>query len=137
MKSIAVAFVFLLSGLALAAQPIPAPSNTVRGDFDGDGIVDQATLVQYRRHVTLTVRRGSASGPEIFEFRVDPAAQDAICTLPARLITSPSFCTPMDEPLPGCMEQADKVDLLISDDACDAIHVYWDQNEKRMAWWRL
>ena len=137
MKSIAVALVFLFSGLAFGAQSVSAPSSTVRGDFDGDGAADQATLIQHRHHVTLTVRRGSASGPEKFEFRVDPGAQDAICTLPAKLSTSASFCTPMDEPLPGCKEQPGKVDLSISDDACDAIHLYWNQDEKRMAWWRL
>jgi hypothetical protein len=137
MKSIAVALMCLFPGFAHGAQPLPASSNIVHGDFDGDGVVDQATLIQHQHHVTLIVRRGSDSVPEKIEFRVDPAAQDAICTLPAKLSTSASSCTPMDEPLPGCSEEPGKIDLSISDDACDPIHLYWNQDEKRMAWWRL
>jgi hypothetical protein len=99
--------------------------------------MDQAKLTQHQHHVTLDVQRGAGSDVETLEFRVDPAAQDAICTLPAKLSTSASSCSPMDEPLPGCKELPGKVDLSISDDACDSIHLYWDQNAKRMAWWRL
>jgi hypothetical protein len=137
MKSIAFALAVMFSGSAPSAQPAEASPGTVRGDFDGDGVMDQATLIQHQRHVTLTVRLGSAASPETFDFRVDPAAQDAICTLPATLSTSASFCSPMDEPLSGCKELPGKVDLSISDDACDAIHLYWDQDARRMAWWRL
>lgn len=129
--------VAVVLGLVVAASVMAADPNTVRGDFDGDGTADEATLFQHERHVTLVVRRSSAAAPETFEFRVDPAAQDAICTLPAKLSTSPSFCAPMDEQLPGCTEAAGKVDLSISDDACDAIHLYWDGDAERIAWWRL
>lgn len=137
MKPLAAAMTLLFSGLAVGAEPVPAPSSSVHGDFDGDGIIDQATLVQHRRHVTLSIRRGAPSRPQRLQFRVDPAAQDAICTLPAKLSTAASFCSPMDEPLPGCRERPGKVDLSISDGACDAIHLYWDEDAKRMAWWRL
>jgi hypothetical protein len=113
MKSIAFALAVMFSGSAASAESAAASPSTVRGDFDGDGVMDQATLIQHQRHVTLTVRLGSASSPETFEFRVDPAAQDAICTLPAKLSTSASFCSPMDEPLSGCKELPGKADLSI------------------------
>ncbi|WP_036140586.1 hypothetical protein, partial [Aerolutibacter daejeonensis] len=133
----ALAAIAIFVGLAAGAAEPPVPPINVHGDFDGDGAVDTASLVQHTRQVVLTIRRASAPTHDTFTFRVDPAAQDAICTLPAKLSTSPSFCTPMDEPLPGCEELPGKVDISISDDACDAIHLYWDKREQRMAWWRL
>jgi hypothetical protein len=132
MKIVAIALLILFRPVACAVSP-----SIVRGDFDGDGVMDQAKLTQHQHHVTLDVQRGAGSDLETLEFRVDPAAQDAICTLPAKLSTSASSCSPMDEPLPGCKEFPGKVDLSISDDTCDSIHLYWDQNAKRMAWWRL
>jgi hypothetical protein len=27
--------------------------------------------------------------------------------------------------------------IALSDDECDAFHIYWDPEQKRFAWWRL
>lgn len=129
-----VLIVLVVPGVERAATG--ASPATVNGDFDGDGAADQATLVQHEPFVELTVKRAAAATPESFRFAVDASSQAAICSLPATLEVSPASCAGEDEPLPGCRNVQGKMDLSISDDACDAIHLYWNEEAQRMAWWR-
>jgi hypothetical protein len=106
------------------------------GDFDGDGRSDKATLVTLSDRLLLTVQRDSAE-PQTLEFGVGSGAQDAVCALPVSLTVSPASCEADGSMLPGCVAAPGRMDLSISDGACDAIHLYWDQTSQRMAWWRL
>lgn len=126
-----------LSACALAGGAMPEPI-TVRGDLDGDGSVDSATLTQDHERIRLSVRVGSR-GPQVLEFRADPAAQDAVCTLPVVLARAASTCYPEGPEggsLPGCVESPRKIDLAIEDGSCDAIHLYWNRDRERLEWWR-
>ncbi len=130
-----VALVLPAAALAGGAPPEPI---SVQADLDGDGTVDSATLTQDHARVGLVVRVGSRA-PQTFEFRADPAAQDAVCTLPVTLETAPSNCHPEGPEggsLPGCVASAGKIDLAIVDGSCDAIHLYWNGDRQRLDWWR-
>lgn len=113
------------------------PPSVVRGDLDGDGLSDQATLVQHSDYIALTIRRAASNKDETMEFAVSPGVQAAVCQLPATLSAAEVFCAPMDDPLPGCKEAPGTIALEISDGACDAIHLYFDHEAHEMAWWRL
>ena len=115
-----------------------ARTSTVSGDLDRDGMSDRAELVQNQRSITLTVHVGSLAS-QALNFAVGTGSEAAICSVPAELTASPLSCTPdgvAGTPLPGCMEAAGKVGLDTSDGECDAIHLYWDRDGKRLVRWR-
>lgn len=127
----------VISASVGAANPA-ADSGIVRGDFDGDGIIDSATLIQSENKVEVSIEHGGASATaQVLEFGVDPSVQDAICGLPAELISTPQNCSPMDEPLPGCKVTPGAIGLTLSGGECDSIYLYWDHEASTMAWWRL
>ena len=129
--------VFLLPANGLAGGEMPQPI-TVRGDVDGDGQLDSATLTQDHERVWLSVRVGSRA-LQAFEFRADPAVQNAVCTLPVLLVRAAATCYPEGPDsgsLPGCVESPGKIDLAIEDGSCDVIHLYWNRDRERLEWWR-
>lgn len=131
MKTATVTCLLLAAVTTTASQP-----SEVRGDFDGDGVEDEARLIQYKDHVSVSIQQGGNVGTQILQFRIDPAAQDAICGLPAELSVSPLACNQVNEPLPGCKELPGAVALSLRGGDCDAIHMYWDHGAERMTWWR-
>lgn len=138
MNSLVLASALSVVVATAGAAPPQADSSVVRGDFDGDGIIDRATLVQNENNVGISIEHGGTSvEPQVLEFGVNPSVQNAICQLPAELISTPQDCGPLDEPLPGCRILPGAVDLTLSDGECDSIHLYWNHEESRMAWWRL
>jgi len=85
--------------------------------------------------IVVTIYRDHA-GPQTLEFGVASGAQDAVCALPVALSTSPSSCDADGRALPGCVAMPGTLHLSIDDGACDAIHLYWNHDAGRMAWWR-
>jgi hypothetical protein len=138
MNSLVLALALSFVAASAAAAAPQADSSVVRGDFDGDGVIDRATLVQSESKVEISIERGGTSAAvQVLEFGVGPSRQDAICQLPAELIAAPQICSPMDEPLPGCKVITGAIGLTLSDGQCDSIHLYWDHAASHMAWWRL
>lgn len=133
-----VALTVLILGAATSGRAVSSPPVLVRTDLNGDGAPETVELVQTRGSVSLKVRPGNSTAPaQALDFGVDPARQDAICGLPAKLDVVSLVCAPMDEPLAGCKPGNGAKALLLSGGECDAIHLYWDHDAGKLAWWRL
>lgn len=113
----------------------------LRVDLDGDGVPESIRLVQENAQVSITVEGQSVTdGSQTLTFGVDPARQDAVCTVPVTLTTAASDCAPGAlgaQALPGCVVKPAARGLTLSDGQCDAIHLYWNHDTRRLAWWRM
>jgi hypothetical protein len=127
----------VISCLVSAAALAKDANSPVRGDFNGDGIADFASLAQHPDEVTIIVHFGGVHhAPQSIKFGVGQA-QDAVCSLPATLKVVPLSCiTDGGTKLSGCMESKGAKGLTLSDGECDAINIYWDHQTNRLAWWR-
>lgn len=112
----------------------------VRADFNGDGRLDVALLGDQDGAVVLGIgiRQPGQAGLRVqaLRFRVDPDAQDGVCRRPVTLRAARSVCTLENGRLDGCDARRSKAGLRLSDDTCDAIHLYWNFQTDQMAWWR-
>ena len=125
------------SCLVCAVAVAKDANSPVRGDFNGDGVPDSATLVQHAHEVTAIVHfGGSHQAPQSISFGVGQS-QDAVCSLPARLKVVPLSCSADDgTKLSGCIESNNAKGLILTGGECDPINVYWDHQAKRLSWWR-
>ena len=124
--------------LTACATQRPEP---LRVDLDGDGAPERVQLDQANTQVTITVESQTlAEGVQTLNFGVDPARQDAVCGLPVTLTPAAADCAPEAlgaQALPGCINNPAARDLILSDGQCDAIHMYWNHDTLRLAWWRM
>ncbi|HEX5757733.1 MAG TPA: hypothetical protein VF121_00920 [Thermoanaerobaculia bacterium] len=107
----------------------------VRGDLDGDGAGDYA--LAGRKGALFVV--GILQGPPTregrhwtLEFPVGGEDQDALCSPAARLRIEKLEAVP-----PGATAPPGGHGLTLSDERCDAFHIYWDPERERFAYWRL
>ena len=116
-------------------------STIVAGDFDADGKEDFAVVGYVSGDLILAIRLSHDVKPTDFQylsFGIGRAQQDAICVAPAKLSAVPLLCASEGSALPGCRESRGASGLTLSDhnDDCDPINLYWDNDHRRMAWWR-
>ena len=133
-------FLASLFAMSITACASHVPES-LRVDLDGDGAPESIRLAQENSQVRITVEGKSvAEGAQTLTFGVDPARQDAVCALPVTLTSAALDCAPEAlgaHPLPGCMEKPAARSLTLSDDQCDAIHLYWNHDTRGLAWWRM
>jgi hypothetical protein len=145
--------------LATALQTLPAPASSrtalerlsearpnvrwetkrvLRADFDCDGRTDQAFLGRYGGRVYVGVVRAAAEKPEILDFAVDAAIQEAICAEPAKLAIESLNYDPTDGvgPIDGFHRSHTCKGLELSGGECDSIHLFWNHASKSLDWWR-
>jgi hypothetical protein len=141
--------VFVLSALSGFAQTITiaaavkalrkaepnvkwAKKRAVVADVTCDQAPDALVIGYEAKEVWLGVvqvgKRNSAPTTEIFSFPV--------CAVPVRIETVPMDCKRDDGPLPGCKIVKGCREFSLVDDACDSFHFYWDDEAKRLWWWR-
>jgi hypothetical protein len=113
----------------------------LRVDLDGDGTPERVQLNQANAQVTITVESNTlADGAQTLTFGVDSARQDAVCALPVTLTPDGPDYAPEAlgaQTLPGCINKPAARSLTLSDGQCDAIHLYWNHDTRRLAWWRM
>ncbi|MDG3439335.1 hypothetical protein [Nitrospirillum amazonense] len=108
----------------------------VCGDFNGDGVPDQAVLGYRDRTLLLAVRRGGRQAFQILEFAIGGASQQGVCSLPVTLRATDLVCDTEDGPLSGCKAGKGVKALSIEDGNCDPINLYWSHEADEMLWWR-
>ncbi|MBZ4187179.1 hypothetical protein K7B09_12695 [Thermomonas sp. RSS23] len=123
--------VALLAGTALAAPR----AGTLHADFDGDGRPDAAQLVQHRDHVSVRVQRGGSRKPQVLTFPINAGVSGGLCAVPAVLKLERHDCNTEEGRLPGCRPSTTASDLRLAGGECDAIHMYWNHRQHRLAWW--
>ena len=117
--------------------------DSVLADLDGDGISERIEMRTLGKELQIKVNVGSLKKEsQVLSFGIDPSRQDAVCSLPVELTTTPSDCTPDafgtdSEPLEGCKASARSQDVMLSDDNCDPIVLYWNHDTRKVWWWRL
>jgi hypothetical protein len=130
-RSLAIVVLFSAASLALAASH----KHSVRADFDGDGRIDEARLIEKQGYVSVVVARAGSPKPQILQFGVNAGASGSICSLPAKLSIEPHDCDTEEGPLPGCEPNARATNLVLTGGDCDAIRMYWSIHDKKLAWW--
>ena len=127
-----------LRALRAAAPQVKWDTIAVRGDFDGDGKTDEAYLGRANGRVYLGIVVRTAPKPQLLDFAISPSVQQGVCHEPVTLTLEALDYDPGEVgPLPGFRRSKDATGLRLDDDACDAVHLYWDHDAHRMAWWRL
>jgi hypothetical protein len=114
-------------------------ASTVAADFNGDGRLDMAALGAEGSGIVLAaaVRAdGTYMAVQYLSFAVGGEAQAAVCATPVTLEAEPLLCEVDGRTLPGCVANPRASGLALSDDDCDAVHLYWDHEKAAMAWWR-
>jgi hypothetical protein len=131
------AYRFAIAVLCSAASVALGASHhdIVRADFDGDGRIDRARLVQAEDHVLVVVSRAGSLKPQILQFGVNAATTGSICSLPATLQLEAHDCITEEGPLPGCQPNVRASNLVLTGGDCDAIRMYWNFADHRLAWW--
>jgi hypothetical protein len=111
----------------------------LRADFDCDGSLDQAFLGRLAGKVYVGLVRAATKQPDILEFGVDPSAQAAICQEPAKLKIESLDYDPTEAggKIDGFQRSRRCKGLVLSDGQCDSVHLFWNHQTKRLAWWRL
>lgn len=110
-------------------------------DINCDGKKDYAILGKSKQGVTVSLVVGPVSKKsriESFEFHVGNS-QDNLCQLPATLQVESLDYDPTEAvgKLPGFKPSKKCMAFVLSDDACDSFHFYWDHQANALTWWRL
>lgn len=111
-------------------------------DINCDGKKDYAILGKSKQGVTVALVVGPVSKKsriESFEFLVGKQTQDSLCQLPATLQPESLDYDPTEAvgKLPGFKPSKKCMAFVLSDDACDSFHFYWNHRANALDWWRL
>lgn len=108
----------------------------LKADLDQDGGEDFALLGRGKDHFVVGIVHGPVKAPNDGVWTLDfpwSGGEDALCSKHAK-ITLESLAEnegpEPDQPRKG-------VGVNLSDDLCDAFHIYWSPRKQRFAWWRL
>jgi hypothetical protein len=112
--------------------------SALKADIDCDRFPDEIFLGRAAGKIFVGVVRAAIQEPEILEFGVGSAAQDAICQEPAKLKIESLDYDPAGEfgPVDGFRRSRRCKGIMLSGGECDPIHLYWNYNVKHMGWWR-
>ncbi len=106
----------------------------VAGDIACDRRFDQAYLGHESGKVYVGLFRARNRKFSILEFGVSGRYQDAVCREPVELAIE-SLDYELDQ-APGFRRSGVCRGLVLSDDACDPIHLFWNQATRQLNWWR-
>jgi len=128
-------------GTALDALKLKDPAtewdgkSLLHADLDLDGGEDYAAAgVRKDRFVVGIVHGPVSAGSRVWtlDFPVN-GEEDALCSAKAKISLEP--LEENEGPKPGHPRKGMGINL--SDDQCDAFHIYWDPKEKDFQYWRL
>lgn len=110
--------------------------SVLEADLDQDGRADYALLGHRKDRVVVAVVRGPlAPGTPVWtlEFPVKGGGEDALCSADAKIAVEPLG----DETKTRRGGGGQGVGLNLHDDKCDAFHIFWNPEKKKLEWWRL
>jgi hypothetical protein len=111
-------------------------SSLLQADLDLDGVDDFAALGRGKDHFVVGIVHGPVKSRNgdvwTLEFPWD-GGEDALCSKRAKIeLESLEENEGPEEDQPHAGQG-----LNLSDDQCDAFHIYWNPRKKQFDWWRL
>ena len=110
-------------------------TSLITGDIACDGRTDQAYVGHAKGKIYVGLYRAQTAKVQILEFRVGGGYQDAICREPGKLAAE-ALDYDMDSDVEGYQKSKVCKGLILSDDACDALHFFWNHTTHLLNWWR-
>lgn len=109
-------------------------------DVTCDGKADTIVVGQGGHRLWVGVvasSRMSRGRAAVFDFAVSSGVQEAVCSLPVRIVVSkPSCLQEGEEPLPGCKPTRGCMQFSIDSGNCDPLYFYWNGDRRELDWWR-
>ncbi len=108
----------------------------LRGDFDLDGGEDYALLGFEKDRVVVGVVQGPPNADKGGVWTLDfpwDGGEDALCSKKAKITPEPLA----ENPGPKAEHPRKGLGINLSDDLCDAFHIYWNPQRRTFEWWRL
>ena len=108
----------------------------LKADLDQDGGQDFVLLGHQKDRFVVGIVHGPVSSGTSGVWTLDfptSGGEDALCSKHAKISLEPlaeNEGPEADQPRKG-------VGINLSDDLCDAFHIYWSPRKQRFAWWRL
>ena len=108
----------------------------LKADLDQDGGEDFALLGRGRDHFVVGIVQGPVNGRNRGIWTLDfpwSGGEDALCSKHAKIALEPlaeNEGPEADQPHKG-------QGINLSDDLCDAFHIYWSPQKQKFQWWRL
>lgn len=130
----------LLLGLMLAAAAPADAKRLLTGDVDCDGHEDAIYYSVSPGTVSVEVRfsqRGRAA--QSLTFAIGADSQNSLRVAPSEVSLESLDFDPKDEEmgdLPGFQRSKLCKGIVLDDKQSDPIHLYWDHDTHRLAWWR-
>lgn len=108
----------------------------LRGDFDLDGGKDYALLGFEKDRAVVGIVHGPVNADQggvwILDFPWN-GGEDALCSKKATIAIEPLA----ENPGPKAEHPRKGLGINLSDDLCDAFHIYWNPRKQTFEWWRL
>ena len=109
-----------------------APS--VKANIFCDDKRDSVYLGYRKGEIVIGFIRAATHAVQLISFAVGANQQAAVCRLPVRIASEtvdlePDY-DPNSEPIRTCRG------ISIEDDACDSLHLFWNDTKKQLNWWR-
>jgi hypothetical protein len=127
------------TALDAARQHDPAvqwnPQSLLEADLDQDGRADFALTGTRKDRVVVGVVRGPVvPGTPVWtlEFPVKGGGEDALCSAEAKITIEP-----LDDEERTHRKGGPGMGINLHDDKCDAFHIFWNPETKKLEWWRL
>jgi len=144
MKLIAILFI-LLPIMAYSQNPNEDEPEAITADIDCDGKQDVAKITYQKSKLVLSVHLGASGKEQSLIFGLGSGdEQDSFCSTTIFLSKEApeshkedSDTSESETLLEGHIIQKDCVNLKLSDEMCDSIHVYWNHTTNQLDWWRL
>ena len=112
------------------------PKSRLKADLDQDGADDFALLGRRKDQFVVGIVQGPVeakrSGVWTLEFPTN-GGEDALCSKHARIALE--SLAENEGPEEDQPKQGRGINL--SDDLCDAFHIYWSPQKHKFVWWRL
>lgn len=118
------------------AQPV-----VVKADVDCDGVEDMAQMDYVEDRVRVTVTLAETKTPQSLDFGLGNSMSHAsLCGTKAALEIEDmdyDLIEALGENPEGFRKSTTCKGLILTDDECDSMHIFWNHDTKHIDWWRL